>query len=105
MDWPKGINMINFCDEMTVPVNKGRAVDIVCLDFSKVFDNVTHSILTDKWLVHRMNGQWGGLSERPGKEGGDHKSSLVHAGGITTGKMAGRQESGVAVDTQLNMNQ
>lgn len=44
-------------DEMTVLVDQWRAVDTVCLDFSKVFDNVTHKILTDKCLVHRMNRQ------------------------------------------------
>lgn len=41
-------NLTTFCDEMTSPVDKVRAVDVVHLDFMKVFDMVSYSILTAK---------------------------------------------------------
>ena len=41
-------NQIVFYDGMTGWVNKGRAVDVVYLDFSKAFNTVSHSILTGK---------------------------------------------------------
>ena len=41
-------NLIAFCDGMTGWVDEGRAVDVVCLVFSKAFDTVSHSILTGK---------------------------------------------------------
>jgi len=36
---------IAFSDEITTSVNKGIAADIVCLNFSKTCDMVSHSIL------------------------------------------------------------
>lgn len=49
--------MINFCDEMTIPVNNGRAVDIVCRDFCKAFDTVYCRIFADKQLLHGLGEQ------------------------------------------------
>ncbi|KAJ7411271.1 hypothetical protein BTVI_50499 [Pitangus sulphuratus] len=40
-------NLINFCDEMTGPVDEGKAVDFY-LDFMKTFNSVSHSILIEK---------------------------------------------------------
>ncbi|CAM4574506.1 unnamed protein product [Lepidochelys kempii] len=41
-------NLITFYDEITGSVDEGKAVDVLCLDFSKAFDTVSHSILVSK---------------------------------------------------------
>lgn len=55
------INLISFCDEITGLVGDGGAVDIVCIDFSRVFEIVPHKILIDKLLMYGLDGQtaWG----------------------------------------------
>ncbi|KAF4804015.1 RNA-directed DNA polymerase from mobile element jockey-like protein [Turdus rufiventris] len=37
-------NLVSFYDQVTRLVDAGKAVDVVCLDFSKAFDTVSHSI-------------------------------------------------------------
>lgn len=46
-----------FYDEMTDSEDKGRAVDVAYLDFSKTFDTVSHSILISK-LGHCGLDEW-----------------------------------------------
>jgi len=62
-------NIISFCDQVTCLVDEGEAVDVVCLDFSKTFDAVSHGILgklTACGLVHSLVSKE--LAEWPGPE-------------------------------------
>lgn len=42
---------------MTGLVEKGRVVNIVCLDFRKAFDTISHKILIYKMLMYGLDKQ------------------------------------------------
>lgn len=54
--WLCQTNLISFFDKVTTLVDKGNAVDIIYLDFSKAFDKVPHGILIDKLLKIGLDG-------------------------------------------------
>lgn len=41
-------SQVPFCYEVTTPVDKGKTIDIVYLDFCKAFDMVPHNILLSR---------------------------------------------------------
>ena len=54
-------NLILFFDQVTSLIDRGNAVDIVYLDFSKAFDKVSHDILISKptrYGLDRSNIRW-----------------------------------------------
>ncbi|GAB0179299.1 hypothetical protein GRJ2_000395200 [Grus japonensis] len=49
-------NLSSFYDKVTHLVDEGKAVNVVYLDFSKVFDTISHSILLEKLAAHGLDG-------------------------------------------------
>lgn len=48
-------NLISSYDQVTCLVDEGKAVDVVCLHFSKAFDIISHSILLAKLAAHGLD--------------------------------------------------
>jgi len=49
-------SLISFYDWVTHLADKGKAADIIYLDFHKAFDIVPHSILLEKLAAHVLHG-------------------------------------------------
>ncbi|GAB0204097.1 mitochondrial enolase superfamily member 1 [Grus japonensis] len=48
-------NLISFYGQVTHLVDGGKAADVVCLDFSKAFATVSHSIMLEKLAAHGLD--------------------------------------------------
>ncbi|KAF4804796.1 RNA-directed DNA polymerase from mobile element jockey-like protein [Turdus rufiventris] len=53
--WSCLTHLISFYDQVTHLVNAGKAVDVVYLDFSEVFDTVSHSTLLEKLAARGLD--------------------------------------------------
>lgn len=50
-------NLTAFCNETNTGMNEGKTVDVVCPDFSKDFNTVSHNTLIDKLKECGLN-EW-----------------------------------------------
>ena len=50
-------NLLEFLEDVTLNLDKGRPVDVIYLDFAKAFDTVAYERLFVKLLAHGISGQ------------------------------------------------
>lgn len=66
------MKFINFYDEMTGLVDKGRAVVIIYLDISRAFNTVSREIFTKKVMKYGLDEKTEWIENWPSPEGADH---------------------------------
>ena len=50
-------NLIEFSEYITIQIDEGNPVDVICLDFQKAFDKVPHARLICKLKAHGISGK------------------------------------------------
>ncbi|KAJ7414628.1 hypothetical protein BTVI_40646 [Pitangus sulphuratus] len=77
----------NFIEQVTHLVREGKAVDVFYQDFSKAFDNVSHSILLEKLVAHGLDGtmlSWQSIGQCLLSPGGASSTPGTNCPGVET---------------------